>query len=80
MFIIGVGSVTDDEFNSLRTSGINRPISIIEIIKQAKAEARSTHVKQIRKFLTPKPFIGISVSNNALNCYFLHSFQRFKNS
>ena len=59
MHIIGVGSVTDGEFNSLRTNGINRPISVIEIIKEAKAEARSTHVKEIRKYLTPKYLLGI---------------------
>lgn len=54
-----VGSVTDGEFNSLRTMGRQRPISVIELIKEAKAEARSTDVRKIRKYLTPVHLQGM---------------------
>ena len=33
------------EFNSLRTMGIKCPISVTELIKSAKRQARSIHVK-----------------------------------
>lgn len=36
------GFSTDGEFNSLRTNGSARPISVIEIIKNDKVEARKT--------------------------------------
>ena len=38
--------------------GTHRPISIIEIIKEAKAEALATDVRIIRKYLTPLQLPG----------------------
>ncbi len=43
----GVGFTTDGEFNSLRTMGFARPISVVELTKSARNEARSMHVKTI---------------------------------
>ena len=40
-----VGFTTDGEFNSLRTGGVRRPISVIELIKNAKSEAKGMPVK-----------------------------------
>ena len=45
--INSLGFTTDGEFNSLRTMGIKRPISVIDLIKGAKRQARSIHVKTI---------------------------------
>ncbi len=44
------GYVTDGEFNSLRTQGTNRPVSVIQLIMDAKNEARAIHSKDIEKF------------------------------
>lgn len=46
------GFTTDGEFNSLRTNGKNRPVSVIEIIKDAKKKAKSITVNTITKFFT----------------------------
>jgi hypothetical protein len=45
----------DGEFNSLRTMGSKRPISIIEVIRNAKAEARKMGAKTILKYFTLNP-------------------------
>lgn len=37
--MVVVGFVTDGEFNSIRTMGSSRPISIIQLIMDSKAEA-----------------------------------------
>ena len=57
-----VGTVTDGEFNSLRTMGGKRPISIIQVMMDAKAEARSINVNTVRKYITPKRIQGIFFS------------------
>lgn len=46
------GFTTDGEFNSLRTNGKNRPVSVIQIIKDAKNKAKSITVNTITKFFT----------------------------
>lgn len=40
--MVVVGCVTDGEFNSIRTMGSGRPISIIQLIMDSKAEG-TTH-------------------------------------
>ena len=44
------GFVTDGEFNSLPTQGKDRPVSIIQLIMDAKNEARAIPAKEIEKF------------------------------
>ena len=41
MFVSFEGFVTDGEFNSLRTQGSQRPVSVIQLIMDAKGEARA---------------------------------------
>jgi hypothetical protein len=48
-----LGFVTDREFNSLRTMGAERPLSIIELIAIARKHAKSDRVQDIKKYLTP---------------------------
>ena len=45
-----IGLTTDGEFNSVRTSGRNRPISIIDVIRMAKAEARNMKESTVTKY------------------------------
>ena len=45
-----VGFVTDGEFNSLRTMGCERPISILQLISDSRSKARSMRVSQIEGF------------------------------
>ena len=45
------GFVTDGEFSSLRTMGNSRPISIIQLISDARAVARSTPSRCIESYL-----------------------------
>jgi len=47
------GFSTDGEFNSLRTKGSARPVSVIQLKTDARSEARSTSVRQIEQFLFP---------------------------
>lgn len=47
------GFVTDGEFNSLRTQGKDRPISVIQLIMDARNEARAIPAKEIEKFFKP---------------------------
>ena len=50
---MSIGFVTDGEFNSLRTKGNHRPVSVIQLLMDAKAEAKSTPSRQIESYLTP---------------------------
>ena len=50
---LSIGFVTDGEFNSLRTQGSKRPVSVIQLIMDAKNEARAIPSKEIEKFFTP---------------------------
>lgn len=50
MFVSFEGFVTDGEFNSLRTQGSQRPVSVIQLIMDAKSEARAIPSKDIEKF------------------------------
>ena len=50
MFVSPKGFVTDGEFNSLRTQGSQRPVSVIQLIMDAKSEARAIPSKDIEKF------------------------------
>ncbi|XP_078667520.1 uncharacterized protein LOC144909356 [Branchiostoma floridae x Branchiostoma belcheri] len=63
--MVVVGFVTDGEWNSLRTMGGNRPVSMIQLIMESRAEARSETAANIRKYLTlrddpanPLPVVG----------------------
>lgn len=47
-----IGFSADGEFNSLRTSGLQRPISIIEVIKNAKQSAKSMKAAVVSKCFT----------------------------
>jgi hypothetical protein len=51
-FCLYIGLTTDGEFNSVRTSGRNRPISIIDVIRIAKGEARNMKERTIVKYFT----------------------------
>ena len=44
---------TDGEFNSLRTMGSHRPISVIQLMMNARTQARSISVKVIEQYLRP---------------------------
>lgn len=46
-----VGFVTDGEFSSLRTMGNSGPISIIQLISDARAEARSMPSRRMESYL-----------------------------
>ena len=47
------GFTTDGEFNSLRTIGRFRPISIIEVIKGARNSAGAMKFAVLKKYLQP---------------------------
>jgi hypothetical protein len=55
LFIWHIGFTTDGEFNSLRTNGKNRPVSVIEVIKNSKKKATSLTVDTISKFFAMDP-------------------------
>ena len=46
------GFTTDGEFNSLRASGKNRPVSIIGLIQDARNNARSMRETTMTKYFT----------------------------
>lgn len=48
-----IGFSSDGEFNSLRTMGSKRPISVIQLMMNARAKARSMSVKAIEKCVRP---------------------------
>ena len=54
VFLFLEGFVTDGEFSSLRTQGSQRPVSIIQLIMDAKKEANSISFQQMERFLRPK--------------------------
>lgn len=54
LFVSLEGFVTDGEFNSLRTKGSQRPVSIIQLIMDAKKEANSISFRRIERYLRPK--------------------------
>jgi hypothetical protein len=45
-----LGFSTDGEFNSLRTRGKKRPISVLEIIKNSKEEAMKTKSSVVARY------------------------------
>ncbi|XP_028518506.1 uncharacterized protein LOC114576310 isoform X2 [Exaiptasia diaphana] len=47
------GFVTDGEFNSLRTAGSERPISIVQLIMDSRNEAKKINSNTIAKYLRP---------------------------
>ena len=56
IFFLGfflLGFSTDGEFNSLRTMGSHRPISVIQLMMNARTQARSISVKVIEQYLRP---------------------------
>ena len=50
---LSTGFSTDGEFNSLRTKGSERPVSIVQLKTDAHNEARSMSVRRIEQFLQP---------------------------
>lgn len=44
------GFTTDGKFNSLRTAGNSRPISVLELIKNSRNEARRMNPNTIARF------------------------------
>ena len=50
--LIVVGFVTDGEWNSMRTQGSHRPVSVIQLMMDAKKKANKVHINEIRQFLT----------------------------
>ena len=50
--ILHAGFSTDGDFNSLRSKGKKRPISIIEVIRTAKARARQIKAKTLTNYFT----------------------------
>lgn len=54
LFLLSLGFVTDGEFNSLRTQGSERPVSVIQLIMEAKKESNSIRSQDIEKYLKPK--------------------------
>lgn len=44
--------MTDGEFNSLRTMGSERPISLLQLISDSRKMARSMRVSQIEHYFT----------------------------
>ncbi|XP_073247312.1 uncharacterized protein [Porites lutea] len=52
--MVVVGFVTDGEFNSLRTKGSQRPVSVIQLMADAKSKAKSIPASRIARYLTPK--------------------------
>ncbi|CAH3133762.1 unnamed protein product [Porites lobata] len=51
--MVVVGFVTDGEFNSLRTKGSQRPVSVIQLMADAKSKAKSIPASRIARYLTP---------------------------
>ncbi|XP_070565483.1 uncharacterized protein [Ptychodera flava] len=64
-----LGLVTDGEFNSLRTTGRSRPISIWALQKEAKAEFQRKPVEEMVKMLTVEVCPGGSLRSKANNPY-----------
>ena len=50
--LTNVGFVTDGEWNSIRTQGSERPVSVIQLLMDARKEAKSIRVTEIKKYLT----------------------------
>lgn len=50
LYCILTGFTTDGEFNSLRTTGKKRPISIVELIKNARNSAKSIKAADVNKY------------------------------
>ena len=50
-----VGFVTDGEWHSIRTQGSERAVSIIQLLMDARKEAGSIRVNQIKKYLKINP-------------------------
>ena len=47
------GCVSDGEFNSLRAQGTDRPVSLIQLIMDAKKSAKAMKARDIELFLMP---------------------------
>ncbi len=47
-----VGFVMDGEWNSIRTQGSCRPVSIIQLMANARKEAKKTNIKVIKEYFT----------------------------
>ncbi len=53
--LVTVGFVTDGEWNSIRTQGSKRPISVIQLQMNALAEAKSIKASNIKEYLKINP-------------------------
>ena len=75
------GFSTDGEFNSLRTKGEKRPISVIEIAKAAKKVAKSAKATDLSGFFTLNAHGNICISVNlVLSLIVFHKFPQIKYS
>ena len=72
--ILILGLVTDGEFNSLRTQGVKRAVSIIQVLMDSKTESRRTTVQQIVKFLKPVHKGTIYLQFQKIFCIDTHIF------
>ena len=45
-----VGFVTDGEWNSIRTQGSSRPVSVIQLLMNARKESTSTNINTIKRY------------------------------
>ena len=50
--MVPVGFIIDGEWNTIRTMGTDRPISVIQLLMDARKEATLMHVSEIEKCLT----------------------------
>ena len=53
MILSGLGFVTNGEWNSLRTRGNTRPLSVFQIRSEAKAKYSHTGLKQMIGMISP---------------------------
>ncbi len=50
--LVVVGFVTDGEWNSIRTQGSTRPVSVIQLMANARKEARKVSIKKIKEYFS----------------------------
>ena len=60
--MVPVEFVKDAEWNSVRIMGTYRPISLIQLLMDARKETTSTHVSEIEKCLTINKCLMFNVS------------------
>ena len=63
-----VGLVTDGEFNSLRTKGETRPVSILEVRSRVRNQVGSFSHRQLKNMLTISGIIDLSMLIHIVAC------------